>query len=420
MRKLALLFPGQGSQYVGMGKELINSLPIINEAFSEASEVLGRDITALCYESTSDVLTQTENAQVAILTLNVALYRQFEAEYGITPTVVAGHSLGEYAALVAARVLTFADALKLVEQRARLMSEAAMGGDGDMLAVIGCDQEQLTQFCQQVSAEGSLVTPANFNTVDQVIVSGTTVGVESIKSLLDERQIKTQRLNVSGAFHSPLMASAAELYAREVAKYPFSEPIFPVIANVTGRPYPSATEIKRLLVEQLVSPVCWVQTMDYVQQACVTLAVELGPGSVVKKLAKYHHPIEVLSFDVKADRQQLGQLVMNRAERATFNQDQQINVFNKCMAIAVATRNTNDDLQAYEQGVVQPYNTLKALNEAGEVTVANAHQALALLKTIMDTKGVPAEEQHQRFNQVVDEVQLSELMPDLSVAQLMG
>lgn len=420
MRKLALLFPGQGSQYIGMGKDLVNLYPIVNNTFVDASEVLGRDITALCFESSPEILTQTENAQIAILAMNVALFRQFEADFGMMPSAVAGHSLGEYAALVASRVLSFPDALRLVEQRAKLMAEAAANRQGAMLAVIGADKDLVTKSCEQVSSGEAIVTPANFNTGDQVIVSGTADGIEAIQSLFNDLNIKNQRLRVSGAFHSPLMKSAADQFAHEIEKYSFGEPVCPVISNVTGLPYKDATEIKKLLVDQLVSPVCWKQTMDYIQNACISLALELGPGAVLKKLAKHHYAVETLSYDLKADREHFGTIVMNRSERAQFNLEQHINVFNKCMAVAVSTRNTNDDIQAYEKGAVQPYNTLKALNEAGDITVDTARQALVLLKTILDTKGVSYHEQHQRFNQVADEVQLNTLIPDFSVTELVG
>lgn len=420
MRKLALLFPGQGAQYIGMGKDLVNLYPVVNNTFVEASEVLGRDVAALCFESSPEELTQTENAQIAILTMNVALFRQFEADYGIMPSAVAGHSLGEYAALVASCVLSFPDALRLVEQRARLMAEAAANSQGAMLAVIGADKDLVMQCCEQVSSGDVIVTPANFNAGDQIIVSGAVDGIEAIQARFNELSIKNQRLRVSGAFHSPLMKAAADQFAQEIEKYPFGEPVCPVISNVTGLPYKEAAEIKQLLVDQLVSPVCWKQTMDYIQDACISLALELGPGAVLKKLAKHHYAVETLSYDLKADRELLGALVMNRSERAQFNQEQHINVFNKCMAVAVSTRNTNDDIQAYEKGAVQPYNTLKTLNEAGEVTIDTARQALGLLKIILDTKGIPHQEQLQRFNQVADEVQINTLIPDFSVTELVG
>ena len=420
MRKLALLFPGQGAQYIGMGRELVNLYPVVNNTFDEASEVLGRNIAALCFESSPEELTQTENAQIAILTMNVALFRQFESDYGIMPSAVAGHSLGEYAALVASRVLSFSDALKLVEQRARLMAEAAANSQGTMLAVIGADKGLVTQSCEQISSGDVIVTPANFNAGDQIIVSGSVDGIEAIQARFNELNIKNQRLRVGGAFHSPLMKAAADQFAREIEKYPFGEPVCPVISNVTGLPYKEAAEIKQLLVDQLVSPVCWKQTMDYIQDACISLALELGPGAVLKKLAKHHYAVETLSYDLKVDRELLGTLMMNRTERSQFNQEQHINVFNKCMAVAVSTRNTNDDLQAYEKGAVQPYNTLKALNEAGDVSIDTARQALDLLKIILDTKGVSHQEQLQRFNQVADEVQLKTLISDFSVTELVG
>ncbi|UXI00911.1 ACP S-malonyltransferase [Photobacterium sp. TY1-4] len=403
-----------------MGKELFDKYAVVRETFAESSDVLAKDIADLCFNASPDVLMQTENAQAAILTLNVAFYRLFHEEYGVTPTLVAGHSLGEYAALVAGDVLDFADALRLVDQRATLMAQAAANSEGGMLAVIGADDASVARYCEQVSTPDAQVTPANINAGDQIIVSGAVTAIEALQAELELLGIKNQRLKVSGAFHSPLMQPAADRFAQEIEKYSFREPAVSVISNVTGQPYESASEIKRLLVEQLVQPVCWKQTMDFVQQACVSLALELGPGSVLKKLAKHHVAIETLAFDLKSDREQLGSLLMNRSARAQFNQDQQINVLNKCMAVAVSTRNTNDDLKAYEQGVVQPYNQLKALHEAGDVSPETARSALGLLKTILDTKGVSALEQKQRFQQIADEVQLKTLITDFSVAEIVG
>ncbi len=163
------------------------------------------------------------------------------------------------------------------------MAEAAANSQGAMLAVIGADKDLVMQCCEQVSSGDVIVTPANFNAGDQIIVSGAVDGIEAIQARFNELSIKNQRLRVSGAFHSPLMKAAADQFAQEIEKYPFGEPVCSVISNVTGLPYKEAAEIKQLLVDQLVSPVCWKQTMDYIQDACISLALELGPGAVLKK-----------------------------------------------------------------------------------------------------------------------------------------
>ena len=283
---LAFVFPGQGSQAVGMLAELAADHPQIGDTFAEAAEALGYDLWQLCQNGPEAELNRTDRTQPAILAASVALWRVWEANSAARPAFVAGHSLGEYSALVVAGVIGLADALRLVERRGQLMQQAVPAGEGAMAAILGLTDEQIIDLCAQ-AAEGEVVSAVNFNAPGQVVVAGQKAAVqraiEACKAAGAKRAIE---LPVSVPSHCALMRPAAEQLAKDFEQLNWQEPAITLVQNVSARPAPDMTTLRAQLVEQLYSPVRWVESVEYIAAQGVTDLIECGPGKVLSGMNK--------------------------------------------------------------------------------------------------------------------------------------
>ena len=281
---LALLFPGQGSQYVGMGRSLACAYPEAAEVFEEADDVLGFSISKLAWEGPEEDLVLTQNAQPAMLVHSTAVYRVIQDRLGEV-SLAAGHSLGEFSAYVAAETLEFADAVRTVRLRGELMYAAGVERPGTMAAVIGLDDEAVISACDQAQDEAGVCVPANFNATGQVVISGDLAGVERAMELATKLGAKrVVRLCVSGAFHSMLMAPAVVEFEAWLEQQPFHDPSFPIITNVTAQPVSTGDAAKALLVRQLTTPVRWAASVLHMAESGVERFLEIGPGSVLRGL----------------------------------------------------------------------------------------------------------------------------------------
>lgn len=286
MAKIVFVFPGQGSQRVGMGKDLVEASPEAKTLFELANKAVGFDLSSLIFEGPEDQLKQTVNTQPALLTTSVALYQAF-ASHGITPDYVAGHSLGEYSALTAAGSLSFEEAVATVRARGGFMEQAVPSGQGAMAAVLGGEREALAALCEEITSQGQLVELANMNCPGQIVVSGSKEGVEQLVSRVKEIGAKRAiPLEVSGPFHSSLMKPAAQKLEAQLSTINIQDAKVPVIANVTARPVTDNTQISSLLVEQVYSPVLWQDSINWLIEQGVDTFVEIGPGSVLAGLIK--------------------------------------------------------------------------------------------------------------------------------------
>ncbi|MEK3904385.1 ACP S-malonyltransferase [Paenibacillus sp. FSL R7-0179] len=286
MSKIAFVFPGQGAQAVGMGKDVYEALPQSRAVFEKGDEVLGFPLSGLVFEGPDSELKQTVNTQPALVTASVA-YLEALSGLKVMPDYVAGHSLGEYSALVAAGVLSYEDAVRLVRLRGQFMEEAVPGGQGAMAAVLGADREALTELCRSITAAGTPVELANVNCPGQIVVSGTVAGVgEVVRRVKEAGGKRAIPLEVSGPFHSSLMKGAAERLAAELDKVTFKAPAMPVVVNVTAAPVTDPEEIRKLLVEQVYSPVLWQDSVEWLIGAGVDTFVEIGSGSVLAGLIR--------------------------------------------------------------------------------------------------------------------------------------
>ncbi len=282
-----LVFPGQGSQAVGMGKAIYDRFLYVRDLFAQADDLLGWQLSRLCFEGPADQLVLTANAQPAILLVSVAYLRVLQREFGVVPLAAAGHSLGEVSALVAAGSLAFPDALRLVRERGVAMQAAVPPGQGAMAAILGLDASQVMMLCKE-HANGAVVSPANFNGAGQIVIAGQREGVERVgKAARAAGAKRVVPLQVSAPFHCALMAPAARRLQEVLIEVPVQPPNFPVISNVTALPYPEdVAEAKRLLVEQVTAPVQWEQCLRQLQKYPSNRMIEVGPGRVLTSLAK--------------------------------------------------------------------------------------------------------------------------------------
>ncbi|SFN46675.1 [acyl-carrier-protein] S-malonyltransferase [Candidatus Pantoea varia] len=286
MTQIAFVFPGQGSQTVGMLTELAATYPLVEETFREASDALGYDLWQLVSQGPAEELNKTWQTQPALLAASVAIYRVWQQQGGEQPVVMAGHSLGEYSALVCAGVLNFADAVKLVELRGKLMQEAVPEGTGAMQAIIGLDDAAIRKACEE-SAQGQVVSPVNFNSPGQVVIAGNKEAVERAGAACKAAGAKRALpLPVSVPSHCALMKPAADKLAVALESMTFNAPAVPVINNVDVKAETDATAIRHALVRQLYSPVRWTESVEAMAAQGVTQLLEIGPGKVLTGLTK--------------------------------------------------------------------------------------------------------------------------------------
>ncbi|HEU4610755.1 MAG TPA: ACP S-malonyltransferase [Kofleriaceae bacterium] len=282
----ALLFPGQGSQRVGMGRDLAHAHEVARRTYEEADEVLGFALSKLCFEGPEDELTLTKHTQPAILTTSIAVFRALE-EKGLQFDVVAGHSLGEWTALVAAGALQLRDAVRLTHLRGTYMQEAVPVGQGAMAALIGLDLAKTRAVCEKASQGGEIVEPANLNGGGQIVISGHTAAVE--RAMVDAKAAGAKlakKLPVSAPFHCSLMKPAAEKLAAAMADLVIATPRVPVVANVTAEPTTDPARIKELLIQQVTAPVRWEESVQTIAKLGVKRAYELGSGAVLRNIVK--------------------------------------------------------------------------------------------------------------------------------------
>jgi [acyl-carrier-protein] S-malonyltransferase len=286
MSKTAFIFPGQGSQYPGMGKDLADTFPVARHIFEEADDSLGLKLSAICFSGSEEELKLTANTQPAILTASIAVLRVVEQETGLKADFLAGHSLGEYSALVCSGTMTFADAVRTVRSRGTFMQEAVPVGTGTMAAMLSIDKEELKDICHE-AAQGEVVSAANFNSPGQIVIAGNVAAVNRAIEIAKERGFrKSLLLPVSAPFHCALMKQAADRLSAVLDALQLADMRLPVVANSTAAPNIDKDHIKLLLVNQVCAPVLWEQSVAAMTALGVSRFVEIGPGKVLSGLVK--------------------------------------------------------------------------------------------------------------------------------------
>jgi len=295
----AFVFPGQGSQYVGMGQDLYKEFPTARRTFEESSDVLGLDMAKLCFEGDSEDLRLTANTQPAILTVSVAAWLVLDEETGIKADFLAGHSLGEYSALVASGGLDFKDAVLVVRKRGEYMQAAVPDGVGAMAAILGLSKEKVEEACREASQDGLIVSPANFNAPGQVVISGNKEAVEEACALAKSNGAKRAvLLEVSAPFHCALMNTVAKRLEEVLSQVDIFELEVPVVSNYEAKPNKDSSRVKTLLIDQVANPVRWDDSVNMLYESGVREYVEIGPGNVLSGLIKRTvSNISVLNFE---------------------------------------------------------------------------------------------------------------------------
>lgn len=420
MNRLAVLFPGQGSQYVGMGKPWYDRYSSVRQRFEEASEIINLDVARLCFEGPVGELKQTENTQVALLTLSVALFETAQNELGIRPSYLAGHSIGELSALTAAGAFSFTDAVRLARIRGEAMASCDTGSGAGMIAITQIRSEELEAALSELDMKSYPIDIANYNSPTQTILAGSKEGLYQAGEHLKAIGAKVIPLNVSGPFHSRYMTGASDKWHDALKPIVLGKIKTPVICGHKGRLYTPEDDIKECLVEQLTSPIRWVQALLELARHGVNQWMEIGPKDVLVNLVKQSIPgANALSYDDEAHLAAIrSQFASSEASRAV----EEPNLVGLCLGAAVCTKNSNWDEKAYRQGVIEPYKEIQKIHELLEhekrlPTMEEMEQALSLLATIFITKGTPSEQQSQRFRHILISTGTHALFPQYFIPE---
>lgn len=408
MYKMAFIFPGQGSQYVGMGQAWHSAYPIARELFEIASDALGFDLKKICFEGSPQVLRKTEIAQPAILTVSMIAYRILLQEVELEPPVLAGHSLGEISALCAAGAISFTDAVKLVHARGKYMQEAVAEGQGLMYAVVGISSEQVEEICREISLSKGTVVPSNYNASNQTVISGVKGAVEEAVISMKHAGAQVIPLKVSAPFHSPLMEPAVAPFRAFLNGLTLQPLRHTVVSNVTGDFYSSEQDIIPLLSDQLIKPVLWTACMNRMAALPVHTFIDTGPRETLGPLLKEAFP-EAKVYAIDSVHSAMQDCLDNlRSDRERSRLRGRWNLLNKCLSIAVCTQNHNSNADEYQKNVIEPYKMIQRMKEeltvsGKELTLEQTENVLHLLETILKGKKLPVDELNLRLEQAINE-----------------
>ncbi|WP_139487903.1 ACP S-malonyltransferase [Brevibacillus dissolubilis] len=420
MERTAILFPGQGSQYSEMGKTLYEEYDIAKKTFEEANDTLGYDLKKICFEGRLSQLNQIENMLPAILTTSVAAFRVYMQEVGITPTYMAGHSLGEFSALTCSGAMEFRDALQIVQFRSNLARNVATEQDAGMTILEGTDFASVEAACQEASQSGKVAQIACVNSSDQFTISGHQDAIEKAEDILVTKGARITPMFMGAPFHSIVMEEASLLLRRELEKITFHTFLCPVISNVTATPYSDTASIIDNLTNQLIKTVQWSSIMEYLEAQKLAAVVEVGPQSILTNLYKNDPKakgLHIFSFNQKKDKQMLLDILTGKKEMPAAEAPvNQVSLVTRCLRVAISTRNRNWNTDEYNHGVLAPYRKLKEIQQELDTTQApptmeQMNEALELLYTILSTKKLPQEEQVHKFNKILSQSGSLDLFP---------
>jgi [acyl-carrier-protein] S-malonyltransferase len=401
MSMLALIFPGQGTQKIGMGKDFFDSYTIARQVFEEANDLLGWNVSNLCFFGSDLELRQTRLAQVAIFVVEIAILKSIQNEESVHFSFLAGHSLGEYSALVASGALSFSEGLRIVSKRAQLMEEACQTTHG-MLAVIGISLNKVETLCEDFNQNGFFIDFACYNTPEQCVLAGDISVLSRAVEILSEWGAKTSYLKVSGAFHSRYMQTKSNVFRDELEKISWKKMKNTVISNVSGEPYPEdRKQWIELLSKQLCHPINWLKTIRFLYLRGVTRFLEIGPGNILSHLNHSIIPfVETYSISSISNVKN-GLVFTSKTSPSSIG----LAFIARSLAYAVATKNSYSIQSKFEEECRKPYleilnyyNTVKDTSQ--EVSAIDCRKAVEMLKLILTKKCITQEEQNLRWQEL--------------------
>ncbi len=404
MNRIVTVFPGQGSQYVGMGKEVYQRVSEAKRVFEEASDILHLDMKKLCFEGTEIELAKTELNQIATYTVSMAMFVAYEKEVGIRPIAMMGHSLGEYTALTAAGGITFKNGLQIVRMRGKLMQEVMEQSDYLMCAVMGVDEQMVDKVCKDCPDRLGQVMIANYNSLNQNVISGDRAAVLHVSSKLAEVGAKIIQLSVKAPFHTMFMKVASTRFENVLREYNYSDMDIPVISNTTGREYEKNISFPTFLAEHMVSPVLWGKSIESCLKKGVDCFIEIGPKAILTKLGvRDFSEVSFYSYDsIKDYTKLIKEIHSTEAEEKAMYE-----LIKACISTAICTPNYNWNEEEYYIGAVEPYRIVKELfyqkkDTTKRATKEEAKSAFNMLNTVLRTKKVDNLERIRLLHELID------------------
>jgi [acyl-carrier-protein] S-malonyltransferase len=406
MKKYAVAFPGQGSQYIGMGKKIYIHNKIARDIMSEASEVLGYDVCKLCFEGDIEEISRMDIVQPVILTTSVVAYQVFISEVDERPSFLLGHSLGEISALVCAGAIKFRDALKIACKRGQLMSSSIIE-DGYMIAIMGLDEKRIEDECNAISQIGHIVEISNINSTEQIVISGNTKAVNEAVERLEQVGGRTMKVNTGNPFHCSLMQPVKSELLIELMKYQYAPLEIPVISNSDVLPYQKDKTISQYLSEQLVKIVRWKESISYLAEKEIFNIIEMRPQTIIRNLLMTNDlGVDVYSIDDESDYKHIKNITLSIVNGINNTRENKNNLIQSCIATMVSTKNRNWNDEVYLEKVVNCYNEIiqmqkNLIQDGMEPSYEDMKLALDLLMEVMEAKKTPIKEQEKYIKDIL-------------------